>query len=77
MASFYSKIEGWSPVDALYFCVVTLTTIGYGDLTPVTTIGKLFTMMYIFSGIGILMGFISKVAEHARPARHQRDGVNG
>lgn len=64
---FYSSIERWSPIDSLYFCVVTLTTIGYGDLTPGTTLGKLFTIMYIFSGIGILMGFITKVAEHARP----------
>src|SRR3712207_7084640 len=40
---FYSLEEGWSVVDAFYFSVTTLTTVGLGDLTPATTLGKLFT----------------------------------
>ena len=59
---FYSLQEGWSLVDALYFSVTTLTTVGLGDLSPATTIGKLFTIVYIFSGIGLLAGFINTVA---------------
>ena len=59
---FYSLQEGWSLVDALYFSVTTLTTVGLGDLAPATTIGKLFTIVYIFSGIGLLAGFINTVA---------------
>ncbi len=61
---FYHKVEGWSFTDSLYFCVVTLATIGYGDFTPHTSFGKLFTMFYIFLGVGILMVFVSTVAEH-------------
>ena len=30
----YHWLEGWSYLDALYFCVVSLATVGYGDLTP-------------------------------------------
>lgn len=59
---FYSLQEGWSLVDALYFSVTTLTTVGLGDLAPTTTIGKLFTIVYIFTGIGLIAGFINTVA---------------
>jgi hypothetical protein len=38
--SFYRIVEGWSVIDALYFTVVTLTTIGYGDLHPTTDLSK-------------------------------------
>ena len=42
---FYSLEEGWSVVDAFYFSVTTLTTVGLGDLAPETTLGKLFTVV--------------------------------
>ena len=59
---FYSLQEGWSLVDAFYFSVTTLTTVGFGDLSPATTIGKLLTVVYIFSGLGLIAGFINTVA---------------
>jgi voltage-gated potassium channel Kch len=60
----YSYLEGWSFIDSLYFSVITLTTIGYGDLSPQTVEGKLFTIFYIFIGIGIILSFINTVYEH-------------
>jgi hypothetical protein len=67
---FYSLEEGWSVVDAFYFSVTTLTTVGLGDLAPETTLGKLFTVVYIFAGIGIILGFIDTVAKET--LRQQR-----
>lgn len=32
--TFYHRVEGWRVIDALYFPVVTLATVGYGDFTP-------------------------------------------
>lgn len=62
---FYHDVEGWSWLNSLYFCVITLATIGYGDFTPHTDMGKIFTMVYIFLGIGVLLGFINTMATHA------------
>ena len=52
-------------MDSLYFSVITLTTMGYGDFSPSTRAGKIFTMFYIFVGIGIISGFVNAVAERS------------
>lgn len=56
---FYHLVEHFKWVDSYYFSVVTLATVGYGDLTPHTTLGKLFTTFYIFTGVGIVTTFIT------------------
>jgi voltage-gated potassium channel Kch len=70
---FYSLQEGWTLVDALYFSVTTLTTVGLGDLAPTTTIGKLFTIVYIFSGLGLLAGFINTIATETLSRRRNEE----
>ena len=60
----YMQVEGWSLLDAVYFCVVTLATVGYGDLHPTTPFGRAFTILYIIVGVGILAAFISGLAKH-------------
>ncbi len=62
---FYRHAEGWSLLDSLYFSVVTLTTVGYGDLSPSTTAAKIFTIFYIFVGVGIILGFVNAIAERS------------
>jgi voltage-gated potassium channel len=59
---FYHFVEGISWLDAYYFSVVTLATVGYGDITPQTAGGKLFTTFYILVGVGIIALYISTVA---------------
>jgi len=49
----YHLAEGWSYFNSLYFTIVTVTTIGYGDFVPITTMGKIFTMVFPFIGIGM------------------------
>jgi voltage-gated potassium channel len=56
---FYHFIEKWSWVNSWYFCVVTLATVGYGDLVPKTDFGKLFTTLYIIVGAGIIGAFFT------------------
>ncbi len=45
--------------DAFYFSIVTVATVGYGDISPQTTGGRLVTMALILSGIGVLSFFVS------------------
>ncbi|KAL2629394.1 hypothetical protein R1flu_014080 [Riccia fluitans] len=51
-------------IDALYLCVVTLTTVGYGDLVPSSTASKLFTCLYVFVGFGLVGALLSGAASY-------------
>lgn len=60
---FYARVEGWSVLDSLYFSVITLTTVGYGDFSPTTVPGKIFTMIYVLIGLGLISGFVYLLAD--------------
>lgn len=57
----YRLLEGWSLLDSLYFSVISLATVGYGDLTPTTPLSKAFTVLYVLNGIGILLALIDRI----------------
>jgi voltage-gated potassium channel Kch len=59
----FSVVEGWSLLDGLYFAVVTMATVGYGDLAPQTGFGKLAAVAFMFVGIGIFVLTFSALAQ--------------
>lgn len=62
---FYMLVEKWTFVDALYFSVTTLTTVGFGNPAPTTDLGKLFTVFFVVSGVGMFLAVINAVGKAA------------
>lgn len=62
---FYHFVEKLRFLDAFYFSTITLTTVGYGDITPQTDIGKIFTVFYVLFGIGLIAGIANYVIRHS------------
>lgn len=73
----FMYLEGWSFVDSLYVTVITLSTIGYGDLTPEDPNGRLFTIVlaisglsaFAFAGQAFIQFFTSPILRMARVRR--------
>jgi voltage-gated potassium channel len=73
---FFTLVEGWSVLDSFYFSVTTLTTVGFGDPAPATAAGKIFTIVYIFVGLGVIGGFINVLAKHTFARRMRGTGAS-
>ena len=71
---FYRIVEGFNWVDGFYFCVVTLATVGYGDIVPHTDLGKIFTSFYILGGIGVIAAFANVAIKSAVARRRYKHG---
>ena len=48
----YSLLEGWSLLESLYMTIITVATIGYGEIKPLDPAGRIFTMFIIVFGVG-------------------------
>jgi voltage-gated potassium channel Kch len=65
----YRLMEDWSWVDSLYFSVVAVTTVGFGDLSPSSDGSKLFTVFYLLAGISIITAYLNVRMRHRSDAR--------
>jgi hypothetical protein len=69
---FYWRYEGWSIIDSLYFSVMTMSTIGYGDLAPSHDLSKLFTIAFSILSIGMFAAVTSKIVATIIKHRHDK-----
>ena len=60
----YYFIEGYSVLDAIYMTVITLTTTGFGEVEPLSVNGKIFTMILLLIGMGIVTYSISSLVSY-------------
>jgi voltage-gated potassium channel len=59
----YRFIEGWPLIDSLYMVVITLSTVGFREVYPLNTAGKLLTMFIIVSGVGTAVYTLGQLVE--------------
>jgi len=59
----YMILEGWQVMDALYMTVITITTVGYREVNTISLSGKIFTIILIFLGMGIMAYTVGMVAQ--------------
>jgi len=55
--------EGISFADAIYFSIVTIATVGYGDIHPSTPVGKIIAVFVIIMGVGTFLGVVANATE--------------
>ena len=59
----YMAIEGWSFFDSFYMTVITITTVGYGEVQNLSEAGRFFTVVLIIVGMGIIIYIVGMFAE--------------
>ncbi len=69
---FFRYVEGWSWIDAYFFTIITLSTVGYGNVVPETTLGKLGTTIFIFVGLGVFAFAIQHFANYSVQRREEK-----
>ncbi|PLX14317.1 MAG: potassium channel protein, partial [Marinilabiliales bacterium] len=60
----YMLIDDYSFVNALYMTVITVSTVGYGEVQELSDAGKIFTLVLILAGLGVLAYFITSISQN-------------
>ena len=68
---FFRWAEGWGWLDAYFFTVVTISTVGYGELVPATPIGKIGTTVFILIGLGVFAVAVQQFGAFAMRKREE------
>jgi len=64
--------EGLSFFDSLYFTVVTISTVGYGDINPTTTVGKVLAIVLVVLGVAVFLGVVANATQLLLQRRQER-----
>lgn len=59
----FMLIENISLADAIYFTIVTMATVGYGDIAPQTGVGKILALVIIIGGVGTFLGVVASITD--------------
>ncbi|RMG39766.1 MAG: potassium channel protein [Candidatus Dadabacteria bacterium] len=62
-ASGYTLIEDWSFFDSLYMTIITLSTVGYGEVHPLSPAGRIFSICLIIVGVGVAMVVLTSLSQ--------------
>jgi hypothetical protein len=59
----FMAVEGLSLLDSFYYSIVTVATVGYGDIHPMTPLGKILSVALIVTGVGTFLGVVANATE--------------
>lgn len=68
----YKFLEGWTWIQSFYFSVITLSTVGYGDLHPTNDVSRLFTAFYILLGVAIALSALAVIGKNYLEKREKK-----
>ena len=60
----YRILMGWSMLDCIYMTIITLATVGFKEITPLTPAAKIFTILLIFAGVATVGYSVRVIAEY-------------
>ncbi|GAB7080207.1 potassium channel family protein [Megalodesulfovibrio paquesii] len=79
----FGYVEDLDPLNALYLTVITMSTVGYGDVTPTNPVGKVLAMLVVLGGVSSFVGVVETVVENVfsikekRAKRQKRNMIRG
>ena len=57
----YFIVEGWTAIDAAYMVVVTITTVGYEEVRPLSTASRVFNIVFMLAGVGVVLYILTEI----------------
>ena len=57
----YFIVEGWPVIDAAYMVVVTITTVGYEEVRPLSTASRVFNIFFMLAGVGVVLYILTEI----------------